>query len=145
MGAQQDIIDDIWQDAFIIFDRNVRQGKFRQESSIHTYITSITKWCFLNYIRKQTKIDLREDIRALDFEDTYDFESSIINEERKSILRKLIQKLNAECKELLEMYIDQYTMAEIMEAKAYSNIQSAKNAIHRCRTKLRDQIKFESL
>jgi len=139
MGAQSNDFTDIFQDAIIIFDRNVRRGKFKGDSAIITYITGIARWHWLGQQRKNRKTQSTDQIEKYDKAEIDKTEEMIIAQERKEQLRQVMKKLDEKCRDLLKMSMLGLTMKE-MAAKKEIAEQSAKNAVHRCRQKLRNII-----
>ena len=144
MGAQATDIMDIYQDAIVIFDRNVRQGKFKGDSTISTYITGIAKWSWLGQRRKNQRMHTTDQIENYDHREEDNTEDQIEVQKRNNDLRRLLDTMDDKCKELLKMYMLSVSMNEIAEKKGLK-VQSAKNAVHRCREKLRTIINNSSM
>ena len=144
MGAQDSDIKDTYQDAIVIFDRNVRNGKFRGDSTIVTYITGIAKWLWLGQQRKLRRMKSTDQIEIYDGIEDSNAEELVEVEERKHHLRRLLDKMDDKCNGLLKMYMLNLSMKEIAEKRGFTKVQSAKNAVHRCREKLRTIIKNSS-
>ena len=139
MGAQENDIFDTFQDALIILDRNIRGGKFDQKSGLKTYFIAIAKWHQLSKLRKQKKTDLKSDMTGHDQIDEWEEDKMIDNSDSKNAVRNLLEKVGEKCKSLMLMYMQNMKMKEIARRQDI-NEQSAKNAVHRCRTKLRKMI-----
>jgi RNA polymerase sigma factor (sigma-70 family) len=127
-GSDQDAID-LFQDTLVIFHRNLLEGKFRGESTINTYLFSISRnlW-FKELDRKQKYTVLPET-----FEDspaTEDCDVYLINEK---IVTLLLKELKAECRDILvEYYFNQKSMNELKEIFGVNSVQAAKNKKYRC-------------
>ena len=59
-GNEQDG-QDMFHEGIIVLDRNIRNDKFRGESSLGGYLYSICRLLWMNQIRKNIKVDLRGD------------------------------------------------------------------------------------
>ncbi len=81
---------DMFHEGIIVLDRNIRQDKFKQESSVQGYLFSICRFLWMNQIRKKSKMTYTEDNNALDSTETETPESHLFSNEQKDILRKLI-------------------------------------------------------
>ncbi len=139
MGAQENDILDTFQDALIILDKNVREGKFDGRSTLKTYFVAIAKWHQLSKLRKQGRVELKDDMSAHDSFQETDEEKLIVDEEKRRALKEILKKVGDKCRQLLLLYMQSMPMKEIAERNGIK-IQSAKNGIHRCRQKLRKMI-----
>lgn len=127
---------DMYHEGIIVLDRNIREEKFRGESSIQGYLYSICRFLWMNRTRKQAKTRLTEDNQA--FEGASDFtpESSYFDEERKSVLRQILEKLGDRCQKILNLWQLSYSMEEIAETMGLANEQQARKAKYRCHLSL---------
>ena len=57
---------EIFHEGIIALDANVRNGKFRGESSIQGYLFSICRFIWFNKIRKNKRVELTDDMTRLD-------------------------------------------------------------------------------
>lgn len=143
--------DDIIQEAIILMDEKIRTGGFAGKSKVRTFLLGI---CF-NMIRDQHKKVNRVDLKA-EFHDSeqmpeelqYDFiefqEKTQEDAERTKLLAEAFQHLSQKCQDALsDYYFNQLSMATIAAKRAYSSVQIAKTAVHRCRERLRKYI-FQS-
>ncbi len=134
-GGQEADADDVFQDSIIVFDRNIREGKFLGKSSLKTYLLSIVKWTWLGYQRKRgVTVELQPDANY-ELEDS--FQDEIIANERSSLIEAAIDHLDKRCQELLRHYKLDYSMKEIAAKMGFSNPEMAKKQAYRCREKLR--------
>lgn len=127
--------EDLYHDTFITFDRLLREGKYRKESSLKTFFCSIAKWQWLNLQRKRGRMQSLEEKEVPEIgqfaeEDMYD-------RERQAVLQQLLEKLGTRCKRILTLYQLNYTMKEIATEMAYSSDQVAMNQCSECRKKLK--------
>lgn len=133
-GSEQDG-KDVFEEAFIVFERQVRTGHFRGESSLETWFHGIARWQWLAFRRKQRPSIEMEQATLPHVEQTP--EKIFISEERRVILQQLIAQVGARCQQLLGLFQLNYSMREIRETLGYSSDQVAANEVHSCREKLK--------
>ncbi len=140
-GSQYDG-EDVFQESVIIFDRSIREGKFKGNSSLQTYFFGITKWYFYTERRKQkTFIALNDQY----FEVEDDFESGIIKEDEQELLHGILAQIGTKCKDLLQMASITKSNKELAALKNFSSADMARKEVYRCREKLRTLIKHPHL
>lgn len=138
-------LHDIRQDAFIAFDKNVRADKFKGESSIKTYIVTIAKYMVFNLLRKNKKEIHLDPTDLTAHEHPVETYNEVQADSRKKLVSELMRNATAQCQEILSLYIVKTPMKEIAQIMGYTQEQSAKNALYRCRKKLRKWLEESSL
>jgi RNA polymerase sigma factor (sigma-70 family) len=103
-GSEQDA-DDIFQETVISFIDTVQKGKFRSESSIRTFLISISKNLWMNEMRKRSRAGNRDKV----FEISRDQEEPGVSEaigdrELKQQLQKMLDGLGDACRKILMLY-----------------------------------------
>jgi RNA polymerase sigma factor (sigma-70 family) len=126
---------DVFEESFIVFERQVRTGHFRGESSLETWFHGIARWQWLAMRRKQRPTVDFDDVQPPSSELTP--EKIMITEERRVILQALIAQVGERCQKLLGYFQLHYSMREISEVMGYASDQVAANQIHDCREKLK--------
>lgn len=137
-GGNQADGEDLYHDSFITFDRLLREGKFRGDSSLKTFFCSIAKWQWLNRQRKLGRIitlDIAETVEIAQF-----VEDDMYDKERQALFQKMLGSLGDKCKRLLTFYQLSYSMKEIATEMGYSSDQVAMNQCSECRKKLKSLI-----
>mgnify|MGYP003576537867 FL=1 len=126
-SGMEDDASDIFHDALLIFDRNLKSGRFRGDSSIKTYLFSICKNLWLKEYEKKQKKMAAEAESILVSQQDVDY---LINVE---IVTLLMNELQEDCRNILiEYYYNNRSMAELMEMFNVNSIQAAKNKKWRC-------------
>ena len=147
-GAQLMDIQDIFQDALIQFDRNLIENKFKGDSSIKTYIISISKFKWLNAQKKARKVDFvplednridQQDLEHPEFQ-LLEQESESLDGQLKQVLETLLLQLDSRCQKALRMWSEGQSMEQIKIALDFKERQGASNKTHRCRERLRKLI-----
>ncbi len=134
-GSAQDG-KDVFEESFLIFERQVRTGHFRGESSLETWFHGIARWQWLAFRRKNkapASLDEQPDRPG----EQHSPEKMLISEERRVILSTLIAQIGERCQKLIGLFQLNYSMREIREAAGYSSEQVAANEVHSCREKLK--------
>jgi RNA polymerase sigma factor (sigma-70 family) len=139
-GNEQDG-QDMFHEGIIVLDRNVREDKFRGESSIAGYLYSICRFLWMNQIRKQGKTDLRDDNLTMDQPEIENPESLSVNDEKKKVLANVLSQLGDRCKKILELWKLSYSMQEIADQMGFSSAAMATKNKYQCHKKLMNFLK----
>jgi RNA polymerase sigma factor (sigma-70 family) len=134
-GSEQDG-KDVFEESFIIFERQVRTGHFRGESSLETWFHGIARWQWLAFRRKNRPSSDLETQPEMTSEEQSP-EKLFISEERRVMLSGLMTQVGERCQKLLGLFQLNYSMREISEIMDFSSDQVAANEVHRCREKLK--------
>lgn len=132
-GVEEDA-QDIFQEMIVTFIELAKQGKFRGESSISTFLLALTRNIWLNELKKRGRSLLREE-KFQKASDTVDADASkyIINREMRTQLFKLLDQLGETCKKiLLAYYYNGLSMREILQQLEYENEQVVRNKKYKC-------------
>ncbi len=125
---------DVLQETFIIFDRNIREGKFRGESSIASYITGIAKWVMLGRVRQDRKA-----ARKIPDADMVESTWSPLetDDERLPDLLKVISQIGERCKTLIALWAQNIAMKAIALEVNLKDADAAKKEVYRCRERIK--------
>jgi RNA polymerase sigma factor (sigma-70 family) len=141
-GSEQDA-DDIFQETVISFIDTVQKGKFRSESSIRTFLISISKNLWMNEMRKRSRADNRDKV----FEIGRDQEDAGVGEaigdrELKQELQKMLDGLGDACRKILTLfYYENLSMKEMVTHLHYENEQVVRNKKYKCLQQLTGMLK----
>lgn len=131
---------DIFQESIIAIYENIRNGSFKAESSIKTYLYSIIRNRV--HIRKlKNRIIQKTEkkywrLSADSFDITKEIDINHI-EIKEYVAHSLLDQLNERCKELLRLYyFEKMTMKNISTALNYSNEETARQQKYKCMQKL---------
>lgn len=128
--------EDMFHEGIIVLDRNIRQNKFKEETSLQGYLYSICRFLWMNQIRKQGKVTLVEDNKDMDSTEMDTPEVVLFNSEQKEILNSLVKKLGARCQKILELWKLSYSMEEIAQQLGFSSAAMARKNKYRCHKSL---------
>lgn len=131
---------DIFQEAVIAFYENVRDGKFKGESAIGTYLYSIAKFKWLNQIKKnQIRTGHHEKAPREEFSESP--LATILEDEKKKRVLDVLEHLGSACQKLLvESIYHNASMKEIVASGGYSSEQIVRNKKYKCLQKLKELI-----
>lgn len=141
-GNEQDA-DDVFQETVIAFIDAVKKGKYRQEASVKTFLTSVAKHIWFNDVRRKERAGFREK----QFENSrdqlqQDVSHQIGDLEQKRQLRSILQQLGEPCHKLLHLfYYENLSMKEMVEHLPYENEQVVRNKKYKCLQQLTGMIK----
>lgn len=136
-GGKEDDGNEVFQEAFLLFERAVRERRFEGKSSISTYFIGIVKWHWINTLRKRNAVTSLDP--GMDFTDAADsVEASVIDDEKRRLLNAVIAQMTERCKQLLRMWGLSMSPEEISKEAGFSGPDMAKKETYRCRTKLKE-------
>jgi RNA polymerase sigma factor (sigma-70 family) len=130
---------DVFEESFLIFERQVRTGHFRGESSLETFFHGIARWQWLAQRRKKHPTASLETLLDVPTESPSP-EKILISEERRVMLSALVPQVGERCRKLLGLFQLSHSMREIREEMGFSSDQVAANEVHGCREKLKKVI-----
>jgi RNA polymerase sigma factor (sigma-70 family) len=132
-GSVQDA-EDIFQEVIVSFIEIVKNGKFRGESSIKTFLYTITKYTWLNELKKRGRALLREEKYGNEHgTNEKDVSHLLVEREAKSMVMLMMNKLGDVCKTILVAYYYQdLPMKEILPLINYQNEQVLRNKKYKC-------------
>lgn len=135
---------DVFQDAVVIFFKQVVTNKFDTQYSVSAFIYSVSRNLWINRVKKINKHILGETI--LTNMTTEHFVDEIYSEEKRAIVKKLFAKLDDKCKELLTLSIyKSLSMEDIKNRLGFASENAAKTSNYRCKKKLSELIKLSTL
>ncbi len=140
-GSQQDA-EDIFQEVVVSFIELVQKGKFRGESSVKTFLFSMTKNTWLNELKKRGRADARE-LKYEKAKDQQEMDVShfIAEQEAKKQVMDVVGQLGDTCRKLLVMfYYESLSMKEILANLEYENEQVVRNKKYKCLKQLEQMI-----
>jgi RNA polymerase sigma factor (sigma-70 family) len=140
-SGNEEEANDIFQDAVLIFYKQVKNGNFNASFEIDGYIYTIAKHLWMKRIQKMNKnVQLNIEIQEHPLVNSPIEE--VITNEKATILESVMDKIGEECKTLLKFSsYEKLSMKEICEKMGYSSENVAKTYNYRCKKKLADLIK----
>jgi len=135
--------EDIFQEVIISFVNLVKAGKFRGDSSVKTFLYSMTRNVWLNELKKRERLQVLEQKyeRTKENNDAA-IDLAIESREASQLLMKVIGELGESCKTILVLfYFENRPMKEIVNAVQYENEQVVRNKKHKCLKRLEELIR----
>lgn len=133
-GNEQDG-EDMAQNALVIIDRNVRQGKFKGKSALKTYFLSIARFQWYKELRSRRPTD---EVKPEHYEEpSGNVEDSYINKEKKQYFAEALENIGLRCKMILMLQQLEHTLEEIARMVELSSAAMAKKEAYRCRMRFR--------
>ncbi len=139
-GSSDDAAD-IIQETMVAFLEIVRQNKFRGESSIKSFLYSITRNLWLSELRKRNSTENRHRVFEKAKEDTeQDMIFHLIKHEHFKTIQGLFEKLGNKCQQLLMLvYYEDLSMNDIVKQMPdYQNEQVLRNKKYKCMKQLEE-------
>lgn len=128
--------DEILTEAILIFDRNIRNNKFKQESNIYTYLFSIATYFWINYKKNDLHSHKANDLELLKISDVQNPELIVIERELKEQLWQILNLMGEKCKKILEYWCGKYNYSEIAKFMDLSSESNARKMKYKCKKKL---------
>jgi len=142
MGGTNDDGWEIFQEALIVVMAKAKKDNFELTSSFYTFLVSICKFKWFNESKKKYKRDLTiEDNVTLSTDE--DIIKDINQVERYRLFRSKLGMLKPMCRQILELFFNQYSLKEITEKLTLASENAAKQKKHQCQKKLIALIKSD--
>lgn len=131
--------NDVFQDALVVLYRQIKQKKFRGESSIKTYLYAICKNLWYQKLKREKRaMEIYEQVPQQILEDPY---LRLQKDERLKFIFEILDELGESCKKmLLKALYYQFSMEEIAEQMEFKNAQNARNKKYKCLKSLQNLI-----
>jgi RNA polymerase sigma factor (sigma-70 family) len=132
---------DIFHDALMVLFVKIKDEKFRLSCSPGTYLFSVSKYLWFKELRKRKKIvtvDPDSDAFADSSGDILE-----VNErnERKLFFRKCFDQLPEDCRKVLTLFTNGFSISEITGIMGYGSDKYTRNRRYRCKASLIEQIR----
>ncbi len=142
-GGQRDDALDVFQETLVLFDRNLREGRFEGRSSLATYFVGIAKWRWLAVRRQQGRLT---ELSPGDYDGQVESpEHEVLRTEHRDWLEKALGQIGERCRQLLQLYQLDYSMEEITKTMHYANADVTKKEAYRCRMRFRELLDLLNL
>ena len=141
-GSRTDA-QDVFQEALVLFDRNLREGRFEGKSALTTYFVAIAKWRWVTLRRQQGRY---QELSPTQYDGEVESpEAETLRAEHRELLGEAMRHIGERCRELLRLYQLDYAMEEIAVKMGYSGADVAKKEAYRCRMRLREHLENHPL
>lgn len=130
---------DVFQDAVVLFERNIRQGKYNHLSALETYFFAIVKWHWLT-LRRKKKPEIEFNPATYDGQ-VQPVDVKIISEDHREVLNGALTLVGEKCKKILLLTGLSLSNEEIAREVGLSSPEMAKKEVFRCRGRFRELIR----
>ena len=137
-----------FQDAIIIFHRNVVQGKITTlNSSIKTYLFGIGKKLLLKHLSTKSRVDLVDQfddqlIPALDLQIYYKIEK----DHRQLLISQALKNLKEKCRKTITLFFfNRFSHEAIANRLGYNNANVSRTMMRKCLNKLSNYLDQDML
>jgi RNA polymerase sigma factor (sigma-70 family) len=139
-GGKKEDGEDVFVEAVIIVDKNIRFNKFKGESSISTYTYGVAKlyWANKKRLVKRDNLDIND--FSKDLSDYQNPELIFINSEIKTKLSKILDLLSDKCSSILKMWSNSVKYSEIAKELNVENTSQLRKMKYDCQRKLKEAL-----
>lgn len=142
-GGNRADSQDVFQEALVLFDRNLREGRFEGKSALTTYFVAIAKWRWVTLRRQQGRY---QELSPAQYDGEVESpETETLRAEHRELLAEVMGQIGERCRELLRLYQLEFAMEEIAQKMGYSGADVAKKEAYRCRMRLRERLENHPL
>lgn len=140
LGAADEILADLYQDAFLALLENIRKGRLETlKVKLSTYLFAIGKYKLLETKNKTGWIPIDENTTDRLYWHTYE---DTLPEGFEEQLQKHFNQLGEKCRQILRaFYYEEQKLDEIVVRMGYENKDTAKSQKSRCLQQLKKMIR----
>ncbi len=111
---------DVFQDALMLTYQKLKTNTFRLDCSLTTYIFAVSRYIWMNNLRKKGKVLLYQELPEIKSVLSSDIIEEIHANERHLLYQKYFLKLGEQCQQLLLLFFSGKSMKEIATEMNYS-------------------------
>ncbi len=127
---------DVFQDVLVAFYQNVRNGTFKGDSAIKTYLYAMIRNKWLVKLKKNSRMVKMEEPEKASA-GTQILRNENPDEALQKMVESMLEKVGERCRILLKLYyFDNLSMSEIAGRSNFDNENSAKTQKYKCMQKL---------
>ena len=138
LTANKEIAEDIVQETFIKLIKNIDKYNVKGKARFSTYLITIAKNCYLDYLKKNKKYSNDIDIDIVS--DNLKIENKILDNDRYDIVLKEIDKLTEEQQIAMKLkYLEGLTLKEIATIQK-TRPETVKSRLYEGKKKIKDEM-----
>jgi RNA polymerase sigma factor (sigma-70 family) len=138
-NGSEDDAKDIFQDALIVLYQKFSENNFKLTSSLGTFLYSIARILWYRELRRRRKLLTTDEF--IEHYDNQEIQESIERKERLEFFREKYEELSEDCKQVLQLFLNNIPIKEITKLMGYSSDQHTKNRRLRCKMSLMNKIR----
>ncbi len=123
------------RDVFTL-DRKIRQDEYEDRGSIESYLYGVCRFIWSNQLRKNKRVELKEDFTPYDQSTGENPLDTMLNNEGQNMVATLFSQLGDNCSKILSLWKLSYSMNEIAEEMGLPSGDNARKHKFRCYQKL---------
>lgn len=131
--------EDVFQDAMVFIYEKLESDSLQLTSSLGTYVYSVSKYIWMNKLKRSQKIIHHDGILSFSTSEDADIVTELHTKEKEYVYEKAFLKLGAGCQELLSLFFRGLPMKKIAEQKGCSEAYARKKK-YECKNKLEEII-----
>ncbi|MFY0599430.1 MAG: sigma-70 family RNA polymerase sigma factor [Cyclobacteriaceae bacterium] len=135
---------DIYQEAMLIFYKNIVKPEFSLTSTIKTYLYGISWRLWMKKISQRKELTINQDEEYID---AFDFE--LVSKDPDETLNRVVELLKQHGKNCLEIltriYFDNQSFDHVANALGYASGQVVREQKYRCIKRVREGIKKNNI
>lgn len=140
-GGQAADFEDVFNTSLMQFIKTVlKKREMVINSSIHAYICGIAKFVWMNHSKKLNRIQTENIDDQYDIQTDGTPESLLLDQTKADLLNDLLGHLGKNCKEVLLLWSNGYSMKEIAKVMNYKSDNMAKKKKYKCFKELLDYL-----
>ena len=137
-GGSREDAEEIWNSSLVTLVSGIQQAQYAQRGALRAYWYGICKGLSSNFFRNKGFRQLvpTEDEHHLDTPNWETPAHLLLTDEMKGALMQALSKLSEKCRDLLLLWSQSFSMAEIAGKLGYADEDSAKNRRRNCHLSL---------
>lgn len=147
-GSETDA-EDVFQDALVVVYERIRKGDLILTCGFGTFLFAIAKTQWLGILRQRKRRNVVTDDCDNILNNDTDIYEDLIQAEKKKLFITHFNELTEDCKKIIQLFIKEFSIAEITKMMNFSSEQHTKNRRLRCKnaliTKITNNPRFKEL
>lgn len=137
-GANFEDAEDLFHESLIVLLDKLKAGEHQEEFDTKNYLISIAKNIWRNQLRKMETERKYENVilSSNEIKAAEPQESLLILNERSEILQSILQRLSEQCRSILGLWMQDFSMRDIADEMSLSSEKIARKYKYRCHKKL---------
>ena len=136
--------EDCFQDALIVLIKKVKEKTYDEKYEVKNFLFVVARNLWFNKFTRNAKVKATDldDYQIVD--DSPHGEEIVIEDERQSAIKKLLDTAGERCKELLTLVIfDNKSLQEVADLMGFSSASVTKTNHYRCKQKMKQALKAD--
>ncbi len=140
--GNEDDAKDIMQKALIQLSVRAQDKNFQFTSSFEGYFITICKNLWIREVKK-SKLRVTNDGVIDLVSDDMEIAMSVHEQEKWELFQEKLNEVSENCSELLKLFFNKVSYKKIAELKNYATVNTVKQRIFKCKSKLKEAIQSD--